>query len=95
MDGTLEFVYLGYFPKPNEKKHNQENVITFRGKECNEKFKAFKEIVEKRMREVKQKPASSASPSAADELAKFAKLHKEGVISDEEFTALKRKLIGL
>lgn len=94
-DGTLEFVYLGYFPKPNEKKHNQENVITFRGKECNEKFKAFKEIVEKRMREVKQKPASSASPSAADELAKFAMLHKEGVISDEEFTALKRKLMGL
>ena len=47
------------------------------------------------MREVKQKPASSASPSAADELAKFAMLHKEGVISDEEFTALKRKLMGL
>ncbi len=95
LDGTLEFVYPGYFPKPNELKHNQENVITFAGKECNEKFKAFKEIVEKRMREVKQTPASSASSSAADELAKFAKLHKEGVISDEEFMALKRKLIGL
>ena len=95
LNGTLEFIYPGYIPKPNKIKHQQENVITFGGKECNENFRAFKEIVEKRMREVKQQPATSGKPSVADELAKFAKLHKEGVLTDEEFSALKAKLLGL
>jgi hypothetical protein len=96
LDGTIEFVYPGYFPKPNEMKHQQENVITFGGKECNENFRAFKELVEKRMREIKQQLANtSGKPSVADELAKFAKLHKEGVLTDEEFSALKAKLLGL
>jgi len=95
LDGTIEFVYPGYFPKPNEMKHQQENVITFRGKECNENFRAFKELVEKRMREIKQQLTTSGKPSVADELAKFAKLNKEGVLTDEEFSALKAKLLGL
>jgi hypothetical protein len=96
LDGTIEFVYPGYFPKPNEMKHQQENVITFGGKECNENFRVFKELVEKRMREIKQQLANtSGKPSVADELAKFAKLHKEGVLTDEEFSALKAKLLGL
>ena len=42
---------------------------------------------------------ASATPavmalSPADELAKFAKLHQDGVLSDEEFAATKAKLLG-
>lgn len=94
-DGFLEFVYPGYFPKPKQNKHSQENVITFRGKEENKKFSDFKEIVETRMREFKQRQNSAVNLSEADELSKFAKLHQEGVITDEEFRAKKAKILGL
>jgi hypothetical protein len=41
-------------------------------------------------------PTSShtAAVSTADELAKLAALHKSGVLSDEEFSNAKRKIIG-
>ena len=96
-DGTLEFVYLGYVPRFKQTRHNQENVIVFRGKEFNETFKAFQSIVEKRVRELKNKQSKLEIPlnSVADELAKFAKLHQEGILSDEEFTAKKTQLLGL
>ncbi len=36
---------------------------------------------------------ASASPSTADELAKLAELHRDGVLNDEEFQAAKAKLL--
>lgn len=42
------------------------------------------------------KPASSvAALSAADELKKFAELKDAGIISDEEFNAKKKQILGL
>jgi Short C-terminal domain len=35
-----------------------------------------------------------AAPSAADELAKFAALRDSGVLTDDEFQAIKQKLIN-
>ncbi len=41
-------------------------------------------------------PAASASdPSYLDELERLAQLHEEGVITDEEFEAKKKELLGL
>lgn len=33
------------------------------------------------------------SVSAADEIAKFAELHKQGILSDEEFAATKARIL--
>ncbi|MFP4009408.1 MAG: SHOCT domain-containing protein [Spirulinaceae cyanobacterium] len=96
-DGFLEFMYMGYFPRPNQNKYSQENVITFRGEKLNEKFKQFKETVEQKMRELKQGKSSqpTQSLSAADEIEKFAKLYEKGFITEAEFTAKKAQILGL
>lgn len=40
-------------------------------------------------------PAASAAPSVADRLADLGKLHATGVLTDDEFAAAKRRLLGL
>jgi outer membrane murein-binding lipoprotein Lpp len=38
--------------------------------------------------------APAAAPSVADQLQQIAALHQQGVLSDDEFTAAKAKLLG-
>ena len=38
--------------------------------------------------------AAGTSGSAADELARLADLHRQGVLSDEEFSSAKAKVVG-
>jgi Short C-terminal domain len=38
--------------------------------------------------------AASAAPSMYDQLSQLATLHDQGVLTDEEFTAAKAKLLG-
>jgi membrane protease subunit (stomatin/prohibitin family) len=43
-------------------------------------------------------PAPAAAPASTDttaELKKLADLHAQGVLTDEEFTASKKKLLGI
>ena len=40
-------------------------------------------------------PAVSATSSTADELKKLAELHQAGILTDDEFGAAKRKLLGI
>ncbi len=42
-----------------------------------------------------QAAAAQETPSATDELQKLADLHAKGVLSDEEFAAMKKKVLGL
>ena len=61
-----------------------------------DKAEKLLEIIKKGMDSAKsqgRQPTQQASSSVADELAKIAKLKAEGVISDEEFQALKRDLL--
>jgi Short C-terminal domain len=39
-------------------------------------------------------PAPAAEPSMMDQLSQLADLHKQGVLTDDEFSAAKAKLIG-
>lgn len=39
-------------------------------------------------------PAAPAEPDPMEQLEKLAKLHTEGVLTDEEFAAQKAKLLG-
>ena len=45
-----------------------------------------------------QQAAAAATPPSTDttaELQKLADMHKSGVLTDEEFSAMKKKLLGL
>ena len=45
-----------------------------------------------------QQPAAAAAPPAGGidaELKKLADLHKQGILTDEEFAAAKKKLLGI
>jgi len=95
LDGTLEFVYMGFVPKPNQIKHAQENVITFRGEECNQKFLEFKEVVEKRMREIRRESQNPQKSSISDELSKLSDLYEKGILTEEEFTMQKKKILEM
>jgi len=57
-----------------------------------DKFAALRDWIEAG-RENKSDQAP-ASPSVADEIAKLGKLREQGLLTDEEFTAQKAKLLG-
>jgi len=42
-----------------------------------------------------QAAAAQATPSTTDELQRLADLHASGALTDEEFAAMKKKLLGL
>ena len=42
-----------------------------------------------------QAKQAAEQPSTTDELQKLADMHKSGVLTDEEFAAMKKKLLGL
>ena len=67
----------------------------------NEKFEKGKKVAEqiKRENERKREAAEQAaegktSGKTVDKLKELAELRREGLISEEEFTAMKKKLIG-
>jgi hypothetical protein len=68
-----------------------ENTVLFSKAEAPQ-FEAFRNRVYEL---INSSPASSGGPSQADELAKFAKLKDEGVITEEEFSQKKKQILGL
>lgn len=42
-----------------------------------------------------QAPAAASAPDLNAELAKLAEFHRQGVLTDEEFSAAKKKMLGL
>ncbi len=70
-----------------------ENSISFY-KGSQKQFEQAKELIEERRRAITAREAVAA-PSAAEELARFADLHKQGVLTDEEFAAKKKQLLGI
>jgi hypothetical protein len=65
-------------------------------KELNDDVSAFKAKVEKILRDSKQQTRSTPNPSGTltDELGKLAELKQQGVLSQEEFDAAKKKLLA-
>lgn len=70
-----------------------ENAITFKRSQ-QAQFQEAKRVIEERMRAGEPQRAAAA-PSDADELAKLARLRDEGILTEEEFTAKKRQILGL
>jgi hypothetical protein len=56
---------------------------------------AFVKVAHEALANAHQQPAAAAPPSStADDLAKLAELHASGVLSDDEFTAAKARVLG-
>jgi hypothetical protein len=54
----------------------------------------FIQVAHRVLAELQSAPAAPAAVSVADELAKFAVLHSQGVLSDDEFSAKKAELLA-
>jgi hypothetical protein len=75
---------------------NDENTVVFRQGHSTS-MRELKLMVEQRIAELRsaQRQNNVAAPSPADELAKFAQLRDQGVITAAEFEAKKKQLLGL
>lgn len=73
-----------------------ENSFTFEGSVLNSQMKEIADYIRIKVKECKkQKSGQTAAVSAADELKKFKELLDSGVITQEEFDAKKKQLLGL
>lgn len=71
-----------------------ENTVVFVAKE-QEKFESIKRKIEQRMSSNRPATKQSSSSSNFDELEKLASLRDKGIVTEEEFQAKKRQLLGL
>jgi len=72
-----------------------ENTFVFKNSE-NEVIEEIKVFIEQKTSEAKNRgAAANASTSPADELLKLAKLKEQGLLSDEEFSKAKQKILGI
>lgn len=74
-----------------------ENAIQFSGKESNKEAEVIVAFIRKQIDEIKQAPAAGVEKqsSAAEELKKFKELLDMGILTQEEFDAKKKQLLGL
>jgi hypothetical protein len=73
-----------------------ENSFTFEGSVLNCQMKEVADYIRIKVEECKkQKSGQTVAVSAADELKKFKELLDSGVITQEEFDAKKKQLLGL
>jgi len=95
LSGYLQFT----IPGGNESKGglfaaaSDENTFMFDAKVDDVVIKV-KDFIEKRIKEGRQ-PAPAQTASAADEIRKLAELREQGLLSEEEFSNGKKKLLGL
>lgn len=68
-----------------------ENSVVFTKKQ-QPQFEALRAALEQAI--ASQHASATPAASVADELAKLAELHRQGVLSDEEFAAQKQRLLG-
>ena len=65
---------------------SHQNSFTYR-KDANAAIQEIKEYIERRTKEISDRPSSS---SLADELTKLSNLRKQGILSEEEFKKAKQ-----
>lgn len=69
-----------------------ENTVNFSSSKDNEKFLEAKETIERKIHESR---GGVVHKSEADDLEKFAGLRDKGVLTEAEFQAKKKQLLGL
>lgn len=79
--------------------NTKANKLAFGGfgdrKAMNENANKIKAFILNQMQTLKANPVAAAAPSTSDELLKLSQLKDQGILSEEEFTNAKKKLLGL
>lgn len=99
--GTVFSGYLQFtIPGGNESRGGifaatkDENTFMFARTENNAMAREIKEYIDGAIRKSRTPQASAPASNLSDELQKLAQLKEQGILSEEEFQATKRKLIG-
>lgn len=92
-DGYIQFAFLGGTEAKGGllQAGQDENTITFNKKQ-QPAFEEIKSMIEERMTKGKGK---AQSESSINDLEKLAELKEKGIISEEEFNAKKKQILGL
>lgn len=98
-NGYIEFTFSG--GKETKGKGTfgaveNENAMVFTSKHLKDFIKA-KELIEQYRAELEAAPTKeqNATASVAEQIRELAKLRDEGILSDDEFEAAKKKLLGI
>jgi len=93
VNGYIQFAFLGGQETKGGifQATQDENTIVFR-KNWQSDFEEIKSMIEMKMKELKTKKTVGSDIS---DLEKLAELKKKGIISEEEFKAKKRQILGL
>ena len=98
MMGYILFSYAGSKPFMGGMWEATQDPDTFLfGRDLNGEVAEFKAMVEKKMRDSKQPapaPANNSSGTLTDELRKLSEFKQQGILSQEEFEAAKKKLLA-
>ncbi len=94
-DGYMEFEYPGSRSGNSSGAYSSENAIAF-SKKDSDKMKEIFNYIDGKIREYKNKGNVTVQQlSPADELKKFKELLDAGILTQEEFDAKKKELIGV
>ena len=94
---TPGYIYINVGGEtPHRVMMTNPNGVLIKGKENNTLSKEIKSFIESKMNDQANDSQNVvAQSSAADELKKYAELKEQGIISQEEFDAKKKELLGL
>jgi hypothetical protein len=73
---------------------SDENTFMYSQKSDNALIEQIKEFIEGRVNALRAGQGPRSSGSVADELSKLADLHRQGILSVDEFAQAKKRLIG-
>lgn len=95
--GFIRFSFQGG-SKSSDKSFNpmsDENTIALLDEKKTEEFIHAKKIIEQRMREATEPRPQASGGSDLDQLEKLASLRDKGIITEDEFQAKKKQILGL
>lgn len=96
-DGYIQIETAAGGVSSSSSQYSGENAIQFSGKERNEEAEIIVAYIRKQIEDIKNAPAGGIvqQPSPAEEIKKYKELLEMGVITQEEFDAKKKQLLGL
>ncbi|MBQ3055506.1 MAG: SHOCT domain-containing protein [Oscillospiraceae bacterium] len=97
LDGYIQVETASGNMTSSSSQYSGENSIQFSGKKLNEEAEIVVAYIKDRIEEIKNAPVGGAIQqlSPADELKKHKELLDLGIITQEEFDAKKKQLLGL
>jgi Short C-terminal domain len=98
MSGFIQFAFSGSSEQKGRSVFDaakDENTIMIANKSQYEMMLRVKELVEQYQDQAENISTPQAQSSTADELKKLAELKDLGILTEEEFTAKKKQLLGI